>query len=259
MGEEGVGARQSPSLGRCTCHDSLEGSEEGRFFYHLPTIRIWSRSCIRWSRRVGLCTRSRQSPRPPSACAGTSIHGVLVNPTLFWSTSMPEYEKQGRVVHQHGKLMAVHMDGEIGVPRISSGRPHRHCRGRGTRFRWATLHRGGRSRPGRTRPSSLAFLARSTSRGPRRRRDPPGSLAGGRSRPTGCDCHVHENQVANANLCALTAVLETPNYRSRHRSWTSDRRFAPLTGRPAVSKRRTDRSAHSAAGALVSRPRDSTT
>ncbi len=26
---------------------------------------------------------------------------------------MPEYEKQARVLHQHGKLMAVHMDGRL--------------------------------------------------------------------------------------------------------------------------------------------------
>jgi hypothetical protein len=28
---------------------------------------------------------------------------------------MPEYEKQGKILHQHGKLMAVHMDGRIDV------------------------------------------------------------------------------------------------------------------------------------------------
>jgi hypothetical protein len=28
---------------------------------------------------------------------------------------MPEYEKMGRVLHEHGKLMAVHMDGRVDV------------------------------------------------------------------------------------------------------------------------------------------------
>jgi len=28
---------------------------------------------------------------------------------------MPEYEKEAKVLHEHGKLMAVHMDGRVGV------------------------------------------------------------------------------------------------------------------------------------------------
>jgi hypothetical protein len=28
---------------------------------------------------------------------------------------MPEYEKQAKVLHEHGKLMAVHMDGRVGA------------------------------------------------------------------------------------------------------------------------------------------------
>jgi hypothetical protein len=36
-----------------------------------------------------------------------------VNPKLFEKYFMPEYEKQARSLHRHGKLMAVHMDGRV--------------------------------------------------------------------------------------------------------------------------------------------------
>ncbi len=44
-----------------------------------------------------------------------NIDGVLVNPKLFQKYFMPEYEKLARVLHEHGKLLAVHMDGRVGV------------------------------------------------------------------------------------------------------------------------------------------------
>ena len=55
-----------------------------------------------------------RSPAPIALC-GDNIDGVLVNPRLFQTFFMPEYEKQAKVLHEHGKLMAVHMDGRIGI------------------------------------------------------------------------------------------------------------------------------------------------
>ena len=39
---------------------------------------------------------------------------MLVNPRLFEKYFMPEYEKEAKVLHEHGKLMFVHMDGRRG-------------------------------------------------------------------------------------------------------------------------------------------------
>jgi len=55
-----------------------------------------------------------KSPAPITLC-GDNIDGVLVNPKLFQKYFMPEYEKQAKVLHEHGKLMAVHMDGRVGA------------------------------------------------------------------------------------------------------------------------------------------------
>lgn len=42
-----------------------------------------------------------------------NIDDVLVNPRLFEKYFVPEYEKAARVLHAHGKLLAVHMDGRV--------------------------------------------------------------------------------------------------------------------------------------------------
>jgi len=57
-----------------------------------------------------------ESPAPIVLC-GDNIDGLLVNPKLFQKYFAPVYEKQAEVLHEHGKLMAVHMDGRIGVLR----------------------------------------------------------------------------------------------------------------------------------------------
>jgi len=43
-----------------------------------------------------------------------NVDGFLVSPRFFEKYFMPEYEKQAEVLHKHGKLMAVHMDGRVG-------------------------------------------------------------------------------------------------------------------------------------------------
>jgi len=50
-----------------------------------------------------------------TTCRTDNVDGVLVNPKLFQKYLMPEYEKQAKVLHEHGKLMIVHMDGRVGV------------------------------------------------------------------------------------------------------------------------------------------------
>ncbi len=53
-----------------------------------------------------------RSPAPIVLC-GDNIDGVLVTPQLFETYFMPVYEEQARILHQSGKLMAVHMDGRL--------------------------------------------------------------------------------------------------------------------------------------------------
>jgi hypothetical protein len=90
------------------------GSEEGRFFYHFadyPELVEELAQAVSKSREP-LYEIAAKSPAPVSLC-GDNIDGVLVNPALFTKYFMPEYEKQARPLHRHGKLMAVHMDGRV--------------------------------------------------------------------------------------------------------------------------------------------------
>jgi len=92
------------------------GSEGGRFFYHhadYPDLieDLYRALC---KSREPLCEIAARSPAPIVLC-GDNIDGVLVNPRLFQVYFMPVYGKQAQVLHEHGKLMAVHMDGRVGV------------------------------------------------------------------------------------------------------------------------------------------------
>ncbi len=90
------------------------GSEEGRIFYHMadhPELVEDLYLAISKSRDP-LYEIAAKSPAPIALC-GDNVDGVLANPSLFQKYFMPEYEKQARVLHQHGKLMAVHMDGRL--------------------------------------------------------------------------------------------------------------------------------------------------
>jgi hypothetical protein len=80
-----------------------------------PTSRSWWRIYRALAKsREPLYGIAARSPAPIALC-GDNIDGVLVNPRLFQKFFMPEYEKQAKVLHDHGKLMAVHMDGRIGI------------------------------------------------------------------------------------------------------------------------------------------------
>jgi len=92
------------------------GSEGGRFFIHhakYPDLVEDLYRAISKSREP-LYEIVAKSPAPITMC-GDNIDGVLVNPKLCQKYFMPEYEKQARVLHEHGKLMAVHMDGRVDV------------------------------------------------------------------------------------------------------------------------------------------------
>lgn len=92
------------------------GSEEGRFFYHhedYPDLVDNLYKAIGKSHEP-LYEIAAKSPAPIALC-GDNIDGFLVDPNLFKKYFMPEYEKQAKVLHKHGKLMAVHMDGRLGI------------------------------------------------------------------------------------------------------------------------------------------------
>lgn len=99
------------------------GSEGGRFFYHLadyPELVEDLAAAVSKSREP-LYEIAAKSPSPIVLC-GDNIDGVLVNPNLFRKYFMPEYERQAAVLHRNGKLMAVHMDGRVGVLKELIGR-----------------------------------------------------------------------------------------------------------------------------------------
>ncbi len=116
LGDDGVVADQLPHSPMQMLMIDWIGSESGRFFIHhakYPDLvddlyRVISKS------REPLYEIAAKSPAPITLCSD-NIDGILVNPKLFQKYFMPEYEKKAKVLHEHGKLLAVHMDGRIGV------------------------------------------------------------------------------------------------------------------------------------------------
>jgi hypothetical protein len=92
------------------------GSEGGRFFFHRadhPDLVQELYKALVQSREP-LHEIAAKSPASVVLC-GDNIDGVLVNPKLFHEYFMPVYDRQAQILHQHGKLMAVHMDGRLRV------------------------------------------------------------------------------------------------------------------------------------------------
>lgn len=92
------------------------GSEGGRFYIHHAKYRdkveeLYEALC---KSREPLYEIAARSPAEVVMC-GDNIDGLLVNPRLFEKYFMPVYEKCAEVLHEQGKLMAVHMDGRINV------------------------------------------------------------------------------------------------------------------------------------------------
>ena len=90
------------------------GSEGGRFFFHHadhPDLveDLYKTIC---KSREALYDIAAKAPADIVSC-GDNVDGLLVDPRLFEKYFMPEYEKEGKVLHENGKLMLVHMDGSL--------------------------------------------------------------------------------------------------------------------------------------------------
>ncbi|MDP7398247.1 MAG: hypothetical protein QF541_15360, partial [Lentisphaeria bacterium] len=90
------------------------GSEGGRFFFHhadCPELVDDLYHALCESRRP-LYEIAAKAPAPIVLC-GDNVDAVLVTPTLFRDYFMPVYQEQAELLHRHGKLMSVHMDGRL--------------------------------------------------------------------------------------------------------------------------------------------------
>jgi hypothetical protein len=114
IGEDGVVVDGMPHSPMQMLMIDWVGSEEGRVFYHLadyPDLVEALYTALCKSRR-SLHELVARSPAPVALC-GDNVDGFLVSPTLFQKYLMPVYEEQAALLHAHGKLMAVHMDGRL--------------------------------------------------------------------------------------------------------------------------------------------------
>jgi hypothetical protein len=115
LGDDGVVISSLPHSPMQTLMIDWIGSEEGRFFYHhvdYPDLveDLYQALC---KSRKALHEIAAKAPAPIVLC-GDNVDGVLVSPKLFRKYFMPVYEEQAKILHEHGKLMAVHMDGRLG-------------------------------------------------------------------------------------------------------------------------------------------------
>jgi len=114
LGDDGVVVTNIPHSPMQMLMIDWVGSEGGRFFYHhadhphLVEDLYWATS----KSREPLYEIAAKSPALITLC-GDNIDGFLVSPKVFEQYFMPVYEKQAEVLHEHGKLMAVHMDGRL--------------------------------------------------------------------------------------------------------------------------------------------------
>ena len=116
LGDEGVVIDIHPHQPMQMLMIDWVGSEGGRFFIHhakYPDLVEDLYRAISKSREP-MYEIAAKSPADIIWC-GDNIDGVLVNPRLFEKYFMPEYEKMAKICHEHGKLLAVHMDGRVGV------------------------------------------------------------------------------------------------------------------------------------------------
>lgn len=114
LGDDGVVLSSLPHSPMQMLMIDWVGSEGGRFFYHLadyPDLVEDLYGALCRSRRP-LHEIAATAPTPIVLC-GDNVDGFLVSPNLFQKYFKPVYEEQAAILHQHGKLMAVHMDGRI--------------------------------------------------------------------------------------------------------------------------------------------------
>jgi len=116
LGDEGIVMDVQPHQPMQTLMIDWVGSEGGRFFIHhakYPDLVEELCQAISKSRKP-MYEIGAKSPADIIWC-GDNIDGVLVNPRLFEKYFMPEYAKMAKICHEHGKLLASHMDGRVGV------------------------------------------------------------------------------------------------------------------------------------------------
>ena len=125
LGEEGVVVAALPHSPMQMLMIDWVGSDAGRIFYHMadyPDLVDDLYRAISKSREP-LYEIAARSPAPITFW-GDNVDGQLVNPRLFEEYFMPEYEKQARVLHAQGRLLAVHMDGRLAcLKKLIAGTP----------------------------------------------------------------------------------------------------------------------------------------
>lgn len=114
LGDDGCVIAALPHSAMQTLMIDWVGSEGGRFFFHHadhPDLVEELYRAISKSREE-LHRIAADSPAELVMC-GDNVDGLLVDPRLFKSYFMPEYDKQAQLLHPKGKLMLVHMDGSL--------------------------------------------------------------------------------------------------------------------------------------------------
>lgn len=116
LGEDGVVMSWITKSPMATMMIEWIGSEEGRFYIHHARYR---------DKVDALFEALSKSLEPLYEIAAKSpadiiwipenLEGYLVSPDLFKQYFISEYEKCAKVIHEHGKLLAVHIDGRIGI------------------------------------------------------------------------------------------------------------------------------------------------
>jgi hypothetical protein len=92
------------------------GSEVGRFYIHHSKYRdkveeLYEAISKSYEAMYEIAAKSPAD----MVMFGDNIDGVLVNPRLYEKYFMPEYEKCAKILHEHNKIMATHMDGRVGI------------------------------------------------------------------------------------------------------------------------------------------------
>jgi hypothetical protein len=116
LGDDGIVLDGLPHSPMQTLMIDMIGSEGGGFYYHFadyPELVIDLFHAICRSREP-MYEIVAASPTPAVMC-GENLDGFLVSPPFFKKYFIPELEKQATILHKHGKLMAVHMDGRVAI------------------------------------------------------------------------------------------------------------------------------------------------
>jgi hypothetical protein len=114
LGEDGVVLDSLPHSPMQMLMINWVGSEGGRIFYHQADYPELVDDLYRAiaKAREPLYEIAAKSPAQITLW-GDNVDGYLVTPAIFERYFLPEYAKQSRLLHARGKLLAVHMDGRL--------------------------------------------------------------------------------------------------------------------------------------------------